>query len=276
MVSAVLRFPAPAPQRRLWAAVGVSALAHLLAFLLMPPSTQDAPAVIAGSPQPLTVRVLPDQPGPVQALKTPPTKAPPVTRAPRAVPREQPRVELPVVPPPTVAAAPRVDAPLPPLPPTEAPVDMAAMIRANRERRRAAEAEAARGSSPARAADSGAVALSRNLQSLAGDGGAGGVFQILRIGARTGSFAFNGWRGGQSSRVRREVYEVDAGPDGDVELAMVRKMIELIREDYPGDFRWDSRRQGRVITLSAAPENTAELEDYLMREFFDSPARRVP
>jgi hypothetical protein len=156
---------------------------------------------------------------------------------------------------------------------------MAAMIRANRERRRAAETEAARGPAASRPADGNAAAtaaLNRNLQSLAGDGGAGGVFQILRIGARTASFAFNGWRGGNSSRVRREVYEVDAGPDGDVELAMIRKMIALIREDYPGDFRWESRRQGRVITLSAAPENTAELEDFLMREFFDAPARRQP
>lgn len=179
-----------------------------------------------------------------------------------------------------VPAPPAKDAPLPPLPPTAPPIDMAAMIRANRERRRAADGAMARGpmsGGPMTGGESaGAAALNRNLQTLAGDGGAGGVFQILRIGARTGSFAFNGWRGGTSSRVRREVFEVDAGPDGDVEMAMVRKMIALIREDYPGDFRWESRRQGRVVTLSAASEHTAELEDYLMREFFDSPARRLP
>lgn len=273
--SAARRFIGANPRRRLWAAVGVSVLAHLLAFLLSPTPRQDVPAVIAGAPEPLTVRVVPEQPGPRVAQKALPDQTPPPRTA-RPAPREQPPVEPPVLAPPPAIPAPRVDAPLPPLPPTEAPIDMAAMIRANRERRRAVEAESARSANPARAADSGAVALNRNLQSLAGDGGAGGVFQILRIGARTGSFAFNGWRGGKSSRVRREVYEVDAGPDGDVELAMVRKMIELIREDYPGDFRWDSRRQGRVITLSAAPENTAELEDYLMREFFDSPAQRRP
>lgn len=269
MVSAVRRFLGASPRRPLWAAVVLSALVHLLAFLLAPAPRQDPPALIAGASEPLSVRVVPEQPGPLTSPEAPPAKAP-------EAPREQPRVEPPVAPPLPAAPAPRVDAPLPPLPPTEAPIDMAAMIRANRERRRAAEAEAARSPGSARPAESGAAALKRNLQSLVGDGGAGGVFQILRIGARTGSFAFNGWRGGNSSRVRREVYEVDAGPDGDVEIAMIRKMIELIREDYPGDFRWESRRQGRVITLSAAPENTTELEDYLMREFFDSPARRRP
>ena len=55
--------------------------------------------------------------------------------------------------------------------------------------------------------------------------------------------------------------EVDAGPDGDVELAIVRRMIALIREHYTGDFNWESQRLGRVVVLSAAPADNAELED---------------
>lgn len=38
----------------------------------------------------------------------------------------------------------------------------------------------------------------------------------------------------------RQLVEVDAGPNGDVEVAIVRKMIELIRKHQPGDFSWDS------------------------------------
>lgn len=244
-----------------------------------PVRQEDFPPV-AGS-EPLTVQIAPELPGPVTTMQTPAERQ--VRPAPR-MPAPVPLARAPVVqapPEPSPAVSPLVkDAPLPPLPPTEPPVDMAAMIRANRERRRLAEGAQARGpmaSGPQAAGPAaGAAALSRNLQTLAGDGGAGGVFQILRVGARSGSFAFNGWRGGAASRVRREVFEVDAGADGDVEIAMVRKMITLIREDYPGDFRWESRRQGRVVTLSAAPDQGAELEDYLMREFFDSPARRAP
>jgi hypothetical protein len=62
---------------------------------------------------------------------------------------------------------------------------------------------------------------------------------------------------------------VDAGLHGDVELAIVRKMIELIRTHYNGDFNWDSRRLGRVVVLSARLEDTAGLEAFMMKEFFE-------
>jgi hypothetical protein len=45
----------------------------------------------------------------------------------------------------------------------------------------------------------------------------------------------------------------------------------LIRTHYQGNFNWDSRRLGRVIVLSARPEDNAELEAFLMREFFSLP-----
>ena len=69
----------------------------------------------------------------------------------------------------------------------------------------------------------------------------------------------NGWR---------EVIDVDAGSDGDLEIAMIRRMIELIRKHYQGNFNWESHRLGRVITLSARKEDTAGLEAFMMREFF--------
>jgi hypothetical protein len=178
-------------------------------------------------------------------------------------------VPAPVVPPtpPVEVARPREPEPV-----REPAFDMSALIAANRERRRAREAEMARGT-PARQGDPGdpgAEGLARNLASLSRGDDTGGVFQILRVGPRTAEFSFNGWTT-ETRRRWRQVIEVDAGPGGDVERAIVRRMIALIREHYTGDFRWESRRQGRVLVLSAAPENNAELEEYLMREFFGEP-----
>jgi hypothetical protein len=155
---------------------------------------------------------------------------------------------------------------------------MLAMIRARQAQRRAADAAAARESSAPESANaspapeaSARESINRNLQSLMGGGeGVGGVFQILRKGPRTGEFAFNGWRP-EARRQWREVIEVDAGAGGDIERAMVRRMIELIRTHYNGDFNWNSHRQGRVVVLSARPEDNDALENYLMLEFFGTP-----
>jgi hypothetical protein len=115
--------------------------------------------------------------------------------------------------------------------------------------------------------DAATANLTRNLQSLSGKGGTSGVFQILQKGHRSGQFAFRGWTtGGRSDW--KEVIEVDAGPQGDIELAMVRKMIDLIRQHYQGNFNWESYRLGRVIVLSARVEDSAGLEAFLIREFF--------
>lgn len=173
---------------------------------------------------------------------------------------------MPEIPPPPADPLPAPPAPTPGAPP---PVDMLAMIEARRAQRRAAEA-AAKGSTQAAPADPTGQALQRNLRDLGGREGVGGVFQILRKGTRTAEFAFNGWKP-DSQRRWREVIEVDAGPGGNVELAVVRRMIELIRGHYSGDFHWESHRLGRVIVLSARPEDQAGLEDFLLREFFGTP-----
>ena len=41
--------------------------------------------------------------------------------------------------------------------------------------------------------------------------------------------------------------------------------------DYSGDFRWESHRLGRIVILSARPEDSEGLEDFLIREFFGTP-----
>jgi hypothetical protein len=221
---------------------------------------------------PMSVVILPADASPskevapsAEAVAQPAPVTPPVTAArPRApAPRESPKVVTPAAP---VAPTPP---PIPvPSPDRAPPIDMMAMLKAARDRRRAAEEAAARGPSDAEAATAN---VNRNLASLrTGREGTSGVFQILRKGTRTAEFAFNGWQP-DGSRKWREVIEVDAGLGGDVDLAIVRRMIALIRTHYTGDFNWESHRLGRVIVLSARLEDTEGLEDFLSREFFDTP-----
>jgi hypothetical protein len=146
---------------------------------------------------------------------------------------------------------------------------MMAMIEQRRAQRRAAEAAMARGAPSAAKPDP----AERNLATLSGREGVGGVFQVLEKGVRRGSFAFNGFRN-EGRRQWREVIEVDAGVGGDIELAMIRRMIELIRTHYSGDFQWESHRLGRVVVLSAKPEDQPGLEEFLMKEFFGTPPLR--
>jgi hypothetical protein len=204
-----------------------------------------------------------------ESAAAPAVEAPPILTArppivPPRIPRAQPRIVEPVTPP--------LPTPPPPMPVpprrSEPPVDMMAAINARREQRRAAESAAARGSGPPTDEQVAEANIQRNLKSP-GEG-VGGVFQILSKGTRRAEFAFNGWRPDSEKRWR-EVIEVDAGQGGDVDRAIVKRMIELIRTHYNGDFKWESRRLGRTVVLSARQEDTDGLEDFLVREFFGTP-----
>jgi hypothetical protein len=252
--------------RNISIAFGLSILAHL-AIMAIPLRQQSLSSMGPVMPTPLTVHLLPAEPSPPE----PPPSAP----VPEARPVPQPPIvarRLPPTPaPPKPVAMPPPPAPLPE--PARAPaVDMMAAINARREQRRAAEAAAARQSPmgpPAMAEDPVAATINRNLRTTPGIG-VSGVFEILRKGTRTAEFAFNGWRP-DSQRKWREVIEVDAGAGGDIERAIVRRMIELIRTHYSGDFNWESHRLGRIVVLSARPEDNQDLEDFLVREFFGTP-----
>jgi hypothetical protein len=254
-------------------AVGLSILAH--ALLLAIPLRErgvapGSPGTIAVGPLTVTIEV-PEPPVPEPVLQPAPkperrilTRLKPLAAPDQAAPDQAAPREP--------AFAVEGDAPREPV--REPQFDMMAVINANRERRRAAEAAAARG--PAGGAEPSAdqialASINRNLQTLSsGDEGTGGVFQILHKGVRTAEFSFNGWKT-ESHRRWREVIEVDAGPQGDIEHAIVRRMIELIRGHYSGDFNWESHRLGRVVVLSAAPADNDHLENYLLREFFGTP-----
>ena len=250
--------------RRIDLAVALSLLLHALLFAL--PGPRVPPPAPAGSAPMDVVLVTPPQ-----AVQTPPEPAPEKPR-----PVERP-VTRPVPRPPVVAAPTPVPetTPVPspvPTPKEPPPLDMLASLEARRAARRAAEGPRTPPSTAPPAED----AATRNLRSLSGGEGVGGVFEILHKGPRSGEFAFNGWRPELRNKWR-VVIEVDAGQGGDIELAMVRRMIQLIREYYSGDFKWESHRLQRVVTLSARPEDTSGLEDFMMKEFFESgvnPARR--
>jgi hypothetical protein len=246
--------------------------ALLLYFLLHMKTVKkegDTETATAQSPITLIMNQAPAQ----KIAKAEPQKSPqkkpekPVPPSKRSKPVVAPKVTTPLI----------ADSATPlPAPNSAAPqgMDMSTMLNAARERRRAAEVTAtqendtaqqgSRGLSPQEVAEAN---VKRSMQQASGRQGTNGVFQILNKSTRMASFSFRGWKPGVTSSWR-QVIEVDAGLGGNVDLAIIRRMIELIRTHYTGDFSWESQRLGRVVSLSARPQDSAELERFMMKEFF--------
>ncbi|TCV87489.1 hypothetical protein [Sulfurirhabdus autotrophica] len=144
----------------------------------------------------------------------------------------------------------------------EEPTDMASFVKAARARRQLAELGNGDTAQPSEE-DIRNANISRNLQQQGG----GGIFQIMRVGTRSAVFSFRGWDSNYNNG-RREEIEVQADANTDVEHAIIRKMITIIRQRHKGNFNWESQRLNRVITLSALVEDNAGLEDFMLREFF--------
>jgi hypothetical protein len=98
----------------------------------------------------------------------------------------------------------------------------------------------------------------------------GGVFQITRMGYNNAEFLFFGWNK-DIRRNTKQLIEVQKGNNADTRIAVVRKMISIIREYEQEDFLWESQRLGRNLMLSARARDNAGLEEFLMHEFFDDP-----
>ncbi len=147
--------------------------------------------------------------------------------------------------------------------------DMLAYVNAQRAKRGLTEADAAKINAEAAAREVGPseeqkrdAKIKSNFQN-----GTNGIFEITSLGSRSGSFTFLGWLNDYSTS-KRQYFEVDTSTGQDVRLVMIQRMISLIREHYQGDFNWESQRLGRVVVMSARPEDTAFLEDFMMTEFF--------
>ena len=191
------------------------------------------------------------------------------------VPPSKNAITRPKTPPSPVTDSPIAQPPPPQAKETPPEMDMMALANAARERRRPAEQAAAQENEGARQAGRGMTPqevaeanVKRSMQQAANRAGGSGVFELGTVGTRVASFTFRGWNTRVVASGGKQSFEVDAGLGGDVRLALVRRMIEIIRMEYKGDFNWESRRLGRVVVKSARVEDSAELESFLLKEFF--------
>lgn len=264
-------------RRRIAIGIVMSLVLHAVLYVVVPKhiETDGEPLQVAQGPLEVRLSQPPPPAAPAAAPTPQPATPPPPRRTIMAIPTLKPTA-------PTFA----VEPPAPPSPlstpatvqPTAAEQpSMMAMVEAARERRRLADEAIGQQNAAGRAnsreqsqEEIRNANINRNLQTLKPQrDGTNGVFQILHKGHRAAEFAFRGWTSDERASVR-QVYEVDAGQGGDVELATVRKMIEIIRTHYQDKFNWESHRLGRVIQLSARIEDGASLETFLVREFFGS------
>jgi hypothetical protein len=279
--------------RVIWVAFALSLLVHVAALWTSPPLMRSLAFDPSERVEParmlvarLAPRVSPTESSPPLTLPSPPPQAspPPRRRAPR------PPVTAPAPsPPPSVARSepapgPAPTPPAPPRPQAEAPAgpplpgDLTAYIAARRRARGETTAPGAQGNAPnAPPVESEQERLNRVVAANLGlnrtptfgsdPKRGGGMFELRRIGSDDAEFYFNGWNQ-EIGRVARQLIEVRKGANADIRVAVIRRIIDIIRAQEPGDFIWVSRRLGRQVALSARPADNAGLEEFMMREFF--------
>lgn len=270
-----------AARRRPWWPVLLAIAFHILVLVLLLERTkmlQLEKPKIKGEDK-VAILYFPQQPEtkPVPTIPVTPLQA---RREPRPAPASKPRT-----PPPEATAS--LPKPLPARPDaiTAPPVEEDMMARVEAARKRRAEQSLNEAPAQAQAAEEDdnqrALRIARaNFAASARPAGmdredTGGVFQIRNQSFHKAEFTFRGW----NTTMRRmwpQSYEVEQGNESDIEMAIIKKMIEVIRKYKDGDFIWDSRRLGRQVTLSARVEDTAQLQQFLLREFFPAyrPAAR--
>lgn len=256
-------------QRKTLIALCATLLLHLLLVYVFTRSdsrTGDVAAAVSQAPLQLEMKLLDEPVAKPQPAQVDPIPQPQPKHAITPVPHKPREEKLPEV-------EPTITSTSPPPPPATKPLDLTpppatdlnSYMQAMRERRQAAEQQASGYTPPAPTPEEQRMAnIRRNLQQP----GTNGIFQIVSKGTLSAQFMFRGWTGGNSSRARSEMFEVSVSPGGDIERAMIKRMIALIRTHYSGDFNWESQRLNRVIVLSARQEDNAGLEDFLLREFF--------
>ncbi|MET0168068.1 MAG: hypothetical protein ABW318_24145 [Vicinamibacterales bacterium] len=286
----------------IWVAIALSLLVHIavlwawLPRLYFPSPENPEPGKAGGS---LVVQLVPPaspppsrpapppaakpqvQPPPMpQAQPSPPRRAPPPKTAARPLPtppvialnRPAPAVPSPPPTSPSIAAPPPVRAP--------ADGDLASYIEAKRRAQAASPSPAP--APPASVPNAQPVEddNERSNRIVAANLGTqrtptygsdpingGGIFQIKRLGYSDAEFVFFGW----NKDIRRnttQLIEVQKGSNSDIRIAVVRRMIAIIREYEQEEFLWESKRLGRNLVLSARMKDNAGLEDFMMQEFF--------
>lgn len=208
-----------------------------------------------------------------------PKQQPKKTEVAKAKPPPPQRQKTATITPP--AAKPKLETYVPPVvapmqPPPEQ--DVSEMIAKARARRAAAnptpaepaaETDAERGLRIAKANIAGAQGRSNG----ADRDDTGGVFTILSQTSHSADVRFKGWNANFKRNWSQQVH-VEQGAEMDIETAIVKQMIVVIRKEKTGDFQWDSHRLGRVVNMSARKEDEAELTAFLMKEMFPEHRRR--
>jgi len=270
--------------RTLWVTIALSLLVHFAALVVVLQKTHLL-APDEGGTEPANDRL--------QVRLTAPERAPvQVPEAPRAIlalPKTQarpPRAAVRAAPPPPVIAstteAPRIPtppspAPAPPAPPqTTQPIesDLWSYIQARR-RERGAPQESAIDSQEAERNANLAANLPRAATGAATNNDpkkGGGIFEIKRMGYDDAAFLFNGWNENMG-RTTPQLIEVRKGNNANMRIAVVRRMIAIIREHSREDFVWRSPHRDRDLVLSARPGDNTALEEFLMHDFFDDRSR---
>lgn len=253
----------------------VSVLVHIIGiwFLL----TKLAVEMPLASPSPGNMGLLL-----ISAATAPSSVPPPKRQAPPAKPKSAPKPrktesKQDQVRKPVVATAPEPTIP----PPPDAPKyqqsveeDFSSHIQAARQRREATQAQerAEAGETAEEAPQSPNDIARANIQAQRGWMGmdkdkSGGIFEVRDKTPFRASLIFRGWNA-NASRSAQQNIPVERGSEESIEMAIVNKMIEMIRKKTSTDIPWRSQRLGRVITLSARLKDTAELQQFLMREMF--------
>ena len=278
-------------------AILLSLLLHgalLVEWRLRPPPDKKPESKWGDTPGQFTVQLAPLLANPSPPPLTPAAAATAAQPAAESKPVPKPAPKPPATPsraapPPVIALnkpgpAESKTAPAAPAAPAATPQnDLSALIEVRRRARAAAQSSAPAADTPPTQAEDD---IARRDRIVAANLGAkteafgfdprngGGVFQIKRVGLDDAEFMFYGWHAGMR-RKAAQVVEVRKGSNADMRIAVVRRMIAIIREHETGNFSWQSQRLGRALILSAALADSAGLEEFLMAEFFgDGRARR--
>ncbi|MFD2365432.1 hypothetical protein [Pseudoduganella sp. GCM10020061] len=245
-------------QRTNKTAIAVTIGLHLLLVLayLVKPKQEDLPLT---------------PPGGVMVMVQTPQAAKPREQAPRPLPKQVtpalPRVEIERLPD-TITLPDEKPAETPPEKPQveiTPEMDMAAYVAARKKQRGAREETPSEGENEKAMRNIKANIARANAASR--DDGGGGIFSISNKTFNSAVVKFNGWNQTfKRNTLRQETVEV--GKERDIETAIVKKMIEIIRKEKSGDFEWESHRLNRNVTLSARPQDTEALMAFLYKEMF--------
>jgi hypothetical protein len=269
--------------RTFWVTLGLSLLVHLAALLLVlqrthllapfdvgPELASERMQVRLAIPVPAPVQT-PEPPREIVALPKPPA------RPPRAPARTQPPppVIASTTPAPAVPTQPSATPPVPTPPRTNRPVesDLWSYLQARRRERGEPESPATDDQKPDLNAS-----LAANLPTPATGVATtdprrgGGIFEIKRMNYDDAAFLFFGWNE-DMGRKTPQLIEVRKGNNSDMRIAVVRRMIAIIREHSKGDFVWQSPHRDHNVVLSARLSDNDALEQFLMHDFFDEPGQ---